>query len=223
MHSRRAISGVFLVLLFLAPGLMSAEGSSADLATLGFETPNFSLGASFLPGLANSFFVPDYLGYKLQPKEYEKFSEVMLWTKIGMGMFALNTAALIVTTVIDPLVGGIVSILSFGGWTLSTAFMAFNYRDINTMLTKRGEDSILPTVPAISSLIAYAFGMGTITAIGLSFSDYTGVAEALAYVCSAVSSISGIVAIVSTFTYSNKINYKEYKEQLSSLYHKNHF
>lgn len=43
-------------------------------------------------------------------------------------------------------VGYIVSLLSFAGWTISTGFMSFNYRDITALLKKRGEDNILPTV-----------------------------------------------------------------------------
>jgi len=49
--------------------------------------------------------------------------------------------------------------------------------------------------------------MGTITAIGLSFDDDTGAAETLAYICSGISYISGIIAIIKTFSYSKAMDY----------------
>ena len=235
MQSRRMILGIFLVLMVLVPGLAGAQAFSSMQGSGAAEVSADFLRVPFLPGLAGSLFVPDtdiktgvpigidYLGYKLEAKEYEKFSRVLLWTKISIGMLALNTASIIVTAAVDPLAGAIVAILSLTGWNISTAYMAFNYRDITNMLKKRDEDDILPTTPMISSIMAYAFGMGAITAIGLSFSDDTGAAAVLTYVCSAVSGISGIVAIVSTFMYSNKISYGDYKKQLSSLYYRYNF
>ena len=235
MKNRRMILAIFLVLMVLIPGFVGAQGLSAVRDSGTAEVSIDFLSAALLPGLSSAQLVsdtgptedmssvPNYLGYKLEAKEYEKFSRALLWTKISMGMLALNTASIVLTTEVDLLTGAIISILSFTGWTISMAYMSFNYRDMTNMLKKRGKDDILPMTPMISSLIAYAFGMGTITAIGLSFSDDTGVAAVLAYACAAVSGISGIVAIVSTFTYSSRISYREYKKQLSSLYYRYNF
>jgi len=171
---------------------------------------------------------PELLSVSLDDVQMVIFDKVMFWNYMAITALGINTASLVVAVAVDPLVGGILSILSFGYWTVSTGVMSFSYRDL--LLDKEAPKAFtyLPDAPpfktgAFAALGAYAFGIGTITAIGLSFSDDTGAAATLAYVCGGISSISGIIAIIQTFSYSKDVDYEAYKKQLAYSYNASYY
>lgn len=212
---------VFIVVPFLLP--------AQDLSRLSvFDIVDSQQIEEFNTTIPFPQIYPARLSVSLNDEQMVIFDKLMFWNYMAITALGLNTASVIVAVAVDPLVGGILSILTFGYWTVSTAIMSFSYRDL--LLDKDAPKAFtsLPDAPpfkigAFASVGAYAFGLGTITAIGLAFSDTTGVAMTLAYICSAISSISGIIAIIQTFSYSKEANYEAYKKQLAYSYNASYY
>lgn len=158
---------------------------------------------------------PDLVASVLTDDQLATFARVMRWNTLSIAALGANTLAFLVTVAVDPFVGGIAGILTLGFWTISTGYMSFGYRDLITDLAASGSEARQPKAQWWESILAASFGMGAITAIGLSFDDDTGVAETLAYVCLGVSTISGILAIVGTFNYAGEVEYAAYKQRVS--------
>ena len=149
---------------------------------------------------------PALLSAELDEGETVHFEKSVRWMKYSMIALGVNTGALVLSF-IAPTAGGIVGIMSLGAWSITTYYMAFGYRDLTAALDEAGSDAPRPTVAGYASLGAAAFAVGAVTAIGLSFSDTTGAATVLAYICTAVSGVSGIVGIVKTYRYAEEVGY----------------
>lgn len=222
---KRNIVYVLVLVFIVIPFLLPAQ----DLSGLSiFDTVNSQQIEKINTSLLLPQIHPECLSISLNNEQMVIFDKVMFWNYMAIAALGVNTASVLVAVAVDPLIGGILSLLSFTYWTISTGGMSFSYRDLILDPDAPKAFTFLPDAPpfktgAFASLGAYAFGIGTITAIGLSFSDDTGAATTLAYICSAISSISGIIAIVQTFSYSKDVDYAAYKKQLAYSYNASYY
>ncbi len=152
---------------------------------------------------------PDSLAASLLPDQQVILQTILSETYWTIGFLTANTASLLIAVAIDPFIGGIIGIITLAGYSISAGNMAFGYRDLAASAAGAGITIPDPTLPWYASIGAAAFAIGSITAIGLSYSDYTGTATTLAYVCGTVSLVSGIIAIVTTFGYVNEAGPQE--------------
>ena len=148
-------------------------------------------------------------GYSLTQQEMQYVGKAKKWENISLFMLAGNIASLPIIFAVDDFAGGMVALLTLGGWTISQGMAAFAYRDLDLSLMTSGSSSPPTKTPRFAAIGAAAFGMGAITGTGLIFSDDTGVAIALTAICSTISWISGIVAAVSTHGYAKKVGYSK--------------
>jgi len=134
------------------------------------------------------------------------FNNIMQWNYWSIGMLGANTLSALIALLVDPFTGTILGILTLGGWSITTGFMAYGYRDLSISFATYNTKGIDVTVPFFASIGAASCSLGAITALGFVFDDDTGVAGPMAGVLTLISGISGIVAIVSTFGISEKID-----------------
>ena len=222
---KRSMVYILVLVFILVPFLLPAQ----DLSGLSiFDTANSQQIEKLNTSIILPQIHPELLNVSLNNEQMAIFNKVMFWNYMSITALGINTASVIVAVAVDPFLGGILSLLSFTYWTISTGCMSFAYRDLILDPDAPKAFTYLPDAPpfktgAFAALGAYAFGIGTITAIGLSFSDETGTAATLAYICSAISSISGIVAIIQTFSYSKEVDYAAYKNQLAYSYNASYY
>ena len=222
---KRSMVYILVLVFILVPFLMPAQ----ELSGLSiFDTANSQQIEKMNTSILFPQVHPELLSISLNDMQMVIFDKVMFWNYMSITALGINTASVIVAVAVDPLVGGILSLLSFTYWTISTGCMSFAYRDLLLDMDAPKAYTFLPDAPpfktgAFAAIGAYAFGIGTITAIGLSFSDETGTAATLAGICSAISSISGIVAIIQTFSYSKDVDYAAYKKQLAYSYNASYY
>ena len=210
-----------VLLLCLLPVLLAGVPSFGDSSLPGSPTAmtpfftSFSLldgskpaSVSTLPAFNILFGAPQTtsLGASLNEEQTAHFEKSVRWMKYSTIALGVNTGALLLSF-IAPTTGGIVGILSLGAWSITTGYMAFGYRDLMAALDAAGSDAPSPKKAGYASIGAAAFAMGAISAISLSFSDTTGAATVLAYICTAVSGASGIVAIIKTYRYAEEVGY----------------
>ena len=204
-----AKSGFFLLcllaLFFAAVPSFSDSPPPGSPTTMGSLVTSFSLPGGPKPGSVSAP-QASLLGAALNEEQTAHFEKSVKWMKYSIIALGVNTGALLLSF-IAPTAGGIVGILSLGAWSITTGYMAFGYRDLMTALDAAGSDAPSPKIPGYASIGAAAFAMGAITAISLSFSDTTGAATVLAYICTAVSGASGIVAIIRTRRYAEEVGY----------------
>ena len=219
MAKTTLMAAALLLLLPTAPFVGASEavplapGAATGVLPLSaLATPSFGeLNTGPVSGIGS----PDLLASVLTDDQLATFARVMRWNTLSIAALGANTLAFLVAVAVDPFVGGIAGILTVGFWTISTGYMAFGYGDLITDLAASGSKARQPKAQSWESILAASFGIGAITAIGLSFDDDTGVAETLAYVCLGVSTISGILAIVGTFNYAREVEYAAYKQRVS--------
>jgi hypothetical protein len=222
---KRDIVYMLILVFILVPFLLPAQ----DLSGLSiFDTADSQQIEKINTSIPLPQIHPELLSVSLNNEQMAIFDKVMFWNYMSITALGINTASVLVAVAVDPLVGGILSLLSFTYWTISTGCMSFSYRDLLLDKDAPKAFTFLPDAPpfktgAFAALGAYSFGIGTITAIGLSFSDETGAATVLAYICSGISSISGIIAIVQTFSYSKDVDYAAYKKQLAYSYNASYY
>jgi hypothetical protein len=201
-HCGKLIFALFIMIL--AP-LCSANGIEGGLSFSERVIFGSACRSSVFLALASPTLRPDLLAVKLTTDQRTLFDSIMSETYWTIGFLGANTASILIAVAIDPFVGSIVGILTLAGYAISSGYMAFGYRDLTAIAT--ASNPYLPdmTIPWFASIGAASFAMGTITAIGLSYSDDTGTATVLAGVCGTISLVSGIVAVVTTFGYSNEL------------------
>jgi hypothetical protein len=204
-----AKSGFFLPCLFAL--FFAAVPSFSDSPLPGSPTATGPFVASFsLPGGPKPGRVSSpqasLPGAVLNEEQTAHFEKSVMWMKYSTIALGVNTGALLLSF-IAPTAGGIVGILSLGAWSITTGYMAFGYRDLMAALDAAGSDAPSPKKAGYASSGAAAFAMGAISAISLSFSDTTGTATVLAYICTALSGASGIIAIIKTYRYAEEVGY----------------
>lgn len=166
-------------------------------APLFAETSSYGLEYSLVSGIR----VDVDLLSSLNERDLGYVEKAVEWDTWSWAMLGGNVVALILTfTLDDPIVGGILGILTLGGWSATQGMSAFAYRDLAFDRLAEGRDYADVTWPYYAHIGAASFGMGAVTAIGLSFDDNTGTAVVLAGVCSTISWGSGIFAILRDYS-----------------------
>jgi hypothetical protein len=203
--NRSTTRGLFIVAILI---FVAAFCQATDLGGLCFSEkiafgPAF--GANTFADLPACAARPDFLNVTLQPEQRKVFDSIIGETYWSIGFLAANTASILITLLVDPFIGSIVGIVTLCGYAISTGNMAIGYGDLIAVSAASNVKLPDTTVPRFASLGAAAFAMGTITAVGLSYTDDTGTATILAGVCGTISLVSGIVAVISTFAVANDI------------------
>ncbi len=128
--------------------------------------------------------------------------KAVFWNWMNIGGFGASTLGLIVAHRVDRTVGGMLSLVSVGFWTVSNLATAFAHRDISNEIGLKELDAPRPVTAGVASLAGGLLGAGTLTAISLAFSDSTGGAEIAAYVGFGLSALVGGYGIFKTFEYA---------------------
>jgi hypothetical protein len=71
-----------------------------------------------------------------------------------------------------------------------------------------------PRPAYLASVLTAGFGMGALTALGFAFES--GFAAVLGLICTAVSGVTGIIAIIRTNNYATTIDYQSYAQQMQN-------
>jgi hypothetical protein len=226
-HPRKRIGFVVFVVLLcgfaaFGDGVSIGPGRHAEASFADNGASASGDGGTFLRGLSLRFDLSaalafpllyntavlqaSSLGAELNSAQTDHFAKAVRWMKYSIIALGVNTGALVLSF-IDPFAGAIAGIISLGAWSITTGFMAWSYRDLIGSLESEGSDAPKPDMAFYTSIGAAAFAMGALTAINLSFSDTSGVSTALAYICTGVSGVSGIIAIVKTYRYAEEVGY----------------
>ena len=126
----------------------------------------------------------------------------VFWNWMSIGGFGASTLGLIITNMVDRTVGGMLSLVSVGFWTVSNLATAFTHRSISNEITLGGSDAHRPVTAGVFSLAGGVLGAATITALSLAFSDTTGAAEIAAYAGFGLSVLAGGFGVFKTFEYA---------------------
>jgi hypothetical protein len=92
--------------------------------------------------------------------------------------------------------------------------MAFGYIDLMNAQKLTTEMEPDPRPAYLASVITAGFGMGALAALGFAFES--GFAAVLGLICTAVSGVSGIIAIIRINNYAATIDYQSYAQQLQN-------
>jgi len=202
-------------LIILAAAILLPAAAGAQDVSVGFN-PGIEREMARAIGLEPSFTAAaggglSPLGSVVPDDQLQIFSKVMRWKRLTIVALGINTGAILVAF-IEPFVGNILGILSLGFYTISAGYMAFGYVDLISVqnLTEAVEPNARPAYMA--SVITAGFGMGALTALGFAFDS--SFAAVLGMICTAVSGVSGIVAIIRTNRYAEAIDYDSYAMQV---------
>ncbi len=154
------------------------------------------------------FFEPVESGFEISPEQRVHLDKAVLWSWMSVGGFGANALGLIIAQTADSSVGGLLSLLSVGFWTVSNMLNALALRDLGRDMDYHAVSSPRPTAAGLAALVAGLFGSITLTAVSLSFGDATGITEPFAYVCIALSSIAGGYGVYKTFEYAEAAGIK---------------
>ena len=126
----------------------------------------------------------------------------VFWSWMSIGGFGASTLSFIVTHYIDDNVGGALSLVSVGFWSVSHFASAFTHRKISIDLKSEYPDAQRPVTAGVASLVAGVLGAGAVTAVSLMYSDVTDAAKIAAYVSFGLSALTGGYGIYKTFEYA---------------------
>lgn len=182
----------------------------------------YSLREKEMPSTGEAIRLAAIDGSKIKPLDSRSLTKEQMqyigkarkWSNISIFFLVGNVASLPITFAVDELAGGMVALVTFSGWMISHGMAAFAYRDLDLSYLLNGTTAPSTKTPRYSHILAASFGVGAMTAIGLSFSDSSGAGAAVAMIsiCSFVSWVSGIVGIVTTHGYAKKVGYSTASE-----------
>ena len=129
-------------------------------------------------------------------------ADAVFWSWMSIGGLGASTLSFVITHSVDRTVGGMLSLVSAGFWSVSNYATAFTHRKIAKDIGIGGSEAKRPVTAGTASLVGGILGTGTVVAISLIFGDSPGAAEITAYLCFGLSALAGGYGVFKTFEYA---------------------
>jgi predicted ABC-type sugar transport system permease subunit len=192
-----------LIILLLLFGVTAAAVCDTNYDRVSEPFLPVSLRSIHMPALGEHGFFSVVQGPVFLSEDGRRLVDnAVFWNWMSIGGFGASTLGLIISQAVDKTVGGMLSLVSVGFWTVTNLSSALTHRNIGVEIKLNDSDVPGSTTAGIASLVGGILGAGTMTAISLTFGDASGAAAIAAYVCFGLSTLAGGYGIFKTFEYA---------------------